>query len=104
MRTSTAFKKVLETFEGNSPYLYICHAIEDTEIPYLVKEGLKLIVEDLLYPADCLDEWLDIYHPNLRHTLYKYHIFNESAYDKKLHETRVAWLKHLIKHYESLGN
>jgi len=100
MKTSEVFRAAKKRlWDGVSNYAdtpgtrYLCHAIS---LSNGRSEGDKRRVEDivqkLLYPHYTLESWL-----------------NECGFDsygdrKKTQQTRHAWVDHLIKHYESIGD
>ena len=115
MKTSEAFKQALDRlWDGvgeDMPWnknRYICVALDHTE-PYA--EGLRCqeIISKLLDPTgkqnpDTLEDWLiDQGHlsPDFKTFM---SVYEYPDLRQKVQTTRKAWLKHLIKHYKSIGD
>lgn len=95
MKTSQAFKIVLKSYIKNNHYGFICHVIEDNlSLNYKTKKHLCDILNTLLGVHCSLETWL----------IYKKGITNVWRDNEKIKNTRIAWLKHLIEHYESIGD
>jgi hypothetical protein len=101
MKTSAIFKaakKHLWNGVGNhfdSPKeRFICVAIcWKTECSFKEQDKTTKIIQKLLGKYETLEEWL----------LQKHRI-NANTDPIKLQKTRQAWLDHLIKHYQSIGD
>lgn len=106
MKTSEVFSRVrnhLRPYQLANPIhtRYLCYAIE-----YLYYESrvigdrdrtrVKKIVNDLLAPQHTLEDWLNKTH-GVKLTYTK-------NFRQRMHITRMAWLAHLIQHYEAKGD
>jgi len=101
MKTSKVFKAAKkQLWNGVGDWMdhpkerYICHAIYwrvncTNDEARFTKKLIALLLEG----HDTLEEWL----------LAK-HDINGFSDTKKLQQTRQAWLDHLVKHYESIGD
>jgi hypothetical protein len=103
MKTSEVFKRVkvhLEMGGCMAHHHYICYALNELYlrgyIPDVKRTKCKRIVLNLLKPCDSLNEWLIANH--------SIHIEHTEAYHHKMKVTRLAWLDHLINHYEAKGD
>ena len=103
MKTSEVFKRVKVHMEMDgcmAHFHYICYALNELYfrgyIPDVQRTKCKRIVLNLIAPANTLNDWLERNHGiPMEHT---------SAYHKKIKATRLAWLDHLIEHYEAKGD
>ena len=104
MKTSEIFKESLKfLWNGKGKQrarrsIYICYSLEWVSNSYNISVEKQLdIIENLLKNYSTLDHWLHI-ECGIR----------VDAHDMddiiKLQATRKAWVKHLIKHYESIGD
>jgi len=103
MKTSEVFKRVkvhLEMGGCMAHHHYICYALNELyfrgNIPDVQRTKCKRIVLNLLKNCDSLNEWLAANH--------KIHIEQTKEYHDKMKVTRLAWLEHLINHYEAKGD
>ena len=104
MKTSEIFREALKfLWDGIEPKSrtktkYVCHCLEKVNNKYTINVDLQLkIIEHLLKKNYTFDNWLR-----------KEKGINTDLEDEqtniKLQVTRKAWLEHLIKHYESIGD
>jgi hypothetical protein len=92
-RVFRAAKKILWDGDNYELNTYICHAIERTNFKLGDQYRAKKVIQNLLEGEVCLEQWL-----------WEKHRITGSSDDKKIQQTRHAWLNHLIKHYESIGD
>lgn len=93
MKTSKAFKltkKFVSKNEDDDLEQFICIAAIDADVSYKIVP----IIENLLDGYYTLSEYVE------EKTGISY--FNQDY--KKMQKTRHAWLDHLIKHYQSIGD
>lgn len=97
MKTSEVFrraKKRLATGFDRDREMYICIAIQKSGAMSRDVRRVQKIIEELLGDQyGTFSSWL-----RDNGVPYPYHDF------RKLQETRHAWVDHLIKHYESIGD
>ena len=100
MKTSKVFKLAkLRLWNGVSEERlahqrsHLCLAVDITTAPIKDKKRAKRIVDKLLHPYCTFESWL-----SREKNIYPFGNL------KKLQVTRQAWLDHLIKHYESIGD
>lgn len=103
MKTSKCFKRIrdeLITFNVPKGNHYICECADE-----LLKEQdaakVRRIISILLEGHLTLGVWLSRHNDEFNREFYVN--FNKDSYIK-LHNTCIAWLNHLIKHYESIGD
>lgn len=103
MKTSEVFKRVKVHMEMDgcmAHFHYICYALNELYfrgyIPDVKRTKCKRIVLNLIKPCASLSEWLLANHRiPMEHT---------NEYHRKIKATRLAWLDHLIEHYEAKGD
>ena len=105
MKTSKVFKIAKKYLNDGSRYdarpMYICYALGRAEqaglINFVDLERTEKIISDLLgYNIGSLGIWLATHH--------RIKYWQDIRGHRKLQQTRHAWLDHLIKHYQSLGD
>lgn len=103
MKTSEVFKRVkvhLEMGGCMAHHHYICYALNELYfrgyIPDVKRTKCKRIVLRLLETHTTLNDWLCAKHGIPIEFTNKYH--------HKMRVTRLAWLDHLINHYEAKGD
>ena len=100
MKTSDIFRAAkLQLWDGEGSYVvgikerYVCNTIRfHSKLSNKEKQKAINIVTKLLAPHDTLENWLLVVHGIACNDRLKYQ------------QTRRAWLNHLIKHYEKLGD
>jgi len=102
MKTSKCFKRIKEAALQKNPEVmwFICIVAKDV----LTKEdaiGVRNLIRELLGGFVSLSNWLSC---NSDEYEKEQSSMSDEDWCDKLHNTRIAWLDHLIDHYESIGD
>ena len=105
MRTSECFKIMRDYYEITYPSSafnrYLC-IVADCCLPNNQASQIKQIFAKLLgSTGSTLEWWLRTHHPDIYTSNDG---FRDPYYQSMLYNTRLAWLDHLIAHYESIGD
>lgn len=103
MKTSDCFRRILNEallkLDATYPW-YIC-VVASTALSSKDYLRVKKIINRHLCGHVSLLGWIEENHFDL---FDKDRKMQSDRFLKKLHNTRIAWLKHLIEHYESIGD